>query len=291
MTNGAEGAGTYIDTHVHFWDDSVIDYPWLASVPAIAHPHLPTDLEQARAGVALELAAIVFEEADCLPAHALREAEWVTKLAKKEPRIRGIVAHAPLEEGERVRPHLQALAKLPLVKGIRRLIQGEPPDFCVQPEFVRGVQLLPEYGFSFDLCIYHPQLEKALDLVEQCPDVSFLLDHIGKPGIAHRFTQPWRVQLQELASRPHIHCKLSGVVTEADHQNWTRDDLRPYIEHVLDCFGPDRVIFGSDWPVVNLAADYGAWFDIVQDSIRHFSARDQRKIMHDNGARFYRLMV
>ena len=281
----------YVDTHVHFWDSSVIDYPWLEGASAISHPHLPADLEQARAGVSLELAAIVFEEADCLPAHALREAQWITELAQAEPRIRGIVAHAPLQDGEDARPHLQALAELPLVKAIRRLIQDEPLGFCNAPDFVRGVQLLPEFGFNFDLCIYHPQLGDVLELVAQCPDVSFLLDHIGKPGIAAGITQPWKDQLRELAGRPDIHCKLSGVTTEADHQNWNRDELRPYIEHVLDCFGPDRVIFGSDWPVVNLAADYLTWFDIVQDSISHFSAQDQQKIMHDNGARFYRLAL
>ena len=148
----------YVDTHVHFWDNSVIDYPWLEGASPISHPHLPADLERARAGVSLELAAIVFEEADCLPAHALREAQWVTELAQVEPRIRGIVAHAPLQDGEVARPHLQALAELPLVKGIRRLIQDEPLGFCTAPDFVRGVQLLPEFGFNFDLCIYHPQL-------------------------------------------------------------------------------------------------------------------------------------
>ena len=135
------------------------------------------------------------------------------------------------------------------------MIQDEPLGFCTAPDFVRGVQLLPEFGFNFDLCIYHPQLGDVLELVAQCPDVSFLLDHIGKPGIAAGTTQPWKDQLRELAGRPDIHCKLSGVTTEADHQNWNRDELRPYIEHVLDCFGPDRVIFGSDWPVVDMAAD------------------------------------
>ena len=210
-------------------------------------------------------------------------------MAQEETRIRGIVAHASLQDGEGARPHLQALAALPLVKGIRRLIQDEPLGFCTQPDFVRGVQLLPEYGFSFDLCIYHPQMGDVLELVAQCPDVTFLLDHIGKPGIAAGIMQPWKDQLRELASRPDIHCKLSGVTTEADHANWNRDELRPYIEHVLDCFGPDRVIFGSDWPVVDMAADYRTWFDIVQESISHFSAQDQQKIMHDNGVRFYRL--
>ena len=279
--------GRYVDTHVHFWDSSVIDYPWLAGAPAIAHPHLPADLERARAGVSLELAAIVFEEADCLPAHALREAEWVTELAQAEPRIRGIVASAALQDGEGAGP-AAALADC-AGQGIRRL--SRTSRWPSVRAGVCGGAATAGYGFSFDLCIYHPQMGDVLELVGQCPDVSFLLDHIGKPGIAAGVMQPWKDQLRELASRPDIHCKLSGVTTEADHQNWNRDKLRPYIEHVLDCFGPDRVVFGSDWPVVDMAADYHTWFDIVQDSISHFSVQDQQKIMHDNGVRFYRLEI
>ncbi|RME63007.1 MAG: amidohydrolase, partial [Caldilineae bacterium] len=242
----------YIDTHVHFWNPDHLTYPWLDQAPAIKRPFLPGHLAQATAG--LDLAGIVFVQADCLPEQSLAEAEWVTALAQVEPRIRGIVAHAPLEAGAAARDALAALQKLPLVKGIRRLIQSEPLGFCVQPDFVRGVQLLPAYGFSFDICIYHPQLGDVLRLVEQCPDVSFILDHIGKPAIKDGIREPWMSQLRELAAFPNVHCKLSGMVTEADHARWTPDDLKPYMEHVLDCFGPERTVFGSDWPVVNLAA-------------------------------------
>lgn len=279
----------YVDSHVHFWNPDAIDYPWLAGAPAISRPTFPADLDAARGELAYELAGIVFVEADCLPAHALREAEWVTSLAAEDSRIRGIVAHARLQRGEAVREELAALQKLPLVKSIRRLIQSEPLGFSTGADFVRGVQLLPEYGFSFDLCIFHSQLGDVLELVERCPDVSFILDHMGKPGIEAGLTEPWKSQIRELAQRPDIHCKLSGVVTEADKANWTADQVRPYMEHILDCFGPARVVFGSDWPVVNLAADYRRWFALATETISAYSPAEQQMILHDNAVRFYRL--
>lgn len=279
----------YVDSHVHFWNPDAIDYPWLSGAPAISRPTFPADLDAARGELSHELAGIVFVEADCLPAHALREAEWVTALAADDPRIRGIVAHAPLQKGEAVADDLAALQKLPLVKSIRRLIQSEPLGFSTGADFVRGVQLLPEYGFSFDLCIFHSQMGDVLELVEQCPNVSFILDHMGKPGIAAGLTEPWKSQIRELAQRPDIHCKLSGVVTEADKASWTAAQVRPYMEHILDCFGPERVVFGSDWPVVNLAADYRRWFALATETIAHYSPAEQQMILHDNAVRFYRL--
>jgi len=279
----------YVDSHVHFWNPAAIDYPWLAGAPTISQPTFPADLDAARGELSRELAGIVFVEADCLPAHAQREAEWVTSLAADDPRIRGIVAHASLQRGEAVRDELAALQRLPLVKSIRRLIQSEPLGFSTGADFVRGVQLLPAYGFSFDLCIFHTQLGDVLRLVERCPDVSFILDHMGKPGIAAGLTEPWKSQIRELAQRPDIHCKLSGVVTEADKQHWTADQVRPYMEHILESFGPERVVFGSDWPVVNLAADYRRWFELATATIAPYSPAEQQMILHDNAVRFYRL--
>ncbi|MFZ1757357.1 MAG: amidohydrolase family protein, partial [Caldilineaceae bacterium] len=275
-------ANQYIDAHVHFWNPNQIDYPWLVDAPAINRPTFPADLDAARGELSHELAGIVFVEADCNPAHALREAEWVTALAAQDARIRGIVAHAPLQKGEAAGEDLAALQALPLVKSIRRLIQSEPLGFSTGADFVRGVQLLPEFGLSFDLCIFHSQLGDVLRLVEQCPDVSFILDHMGKPGIAAGLTEPWKSQIRELAQRPDIHCKLSGVVTEADKQHWTAAQVQPYMEHILDCFGPERVVFGSDWPVVNLAADYRRWFALATQTISAYSPAEQQMILHDN---------
>jgi L-fuconolactonase len=206
-----------------------------------------------------------------------------------EPRIAGIVADARLEWGEAVRPQLEGLKHYPLVKGIRRLIQGEGLDFATQPNFVRGVQIVAEFGFSFDICIFHPQAADAVTLVAQCPDVAFVLDHIGKPDIRNGVMEPWAARISELAAFPNVHCKLSGMVTEADPETWTPDDLRPYAEHVLDSFGADRVMFGSDWPVATLASSYRRWFETALSFIDELSADEQSKILRENAIHFYKL--
>ena len=154
---------------------------------------------------------------------------------------------------------MEKLAEDTLVKGIRRLIQGENVDFCIQPNFINGVKTLARYGLSFDICIFHPQLANAIRLVEQCPNIQFILDHIGKPDIKNQLFEPWKQEIKTLADFPNVYCKISGLVTEADHENWTAADLQPYIEHVIECFGFDRVIYGSDWPVSTLASDYPRW--------------------------------
>jgi L-fuconolactonase len=277
----------YVDTHVHFWDPTELRYDWLATVPAINRPFLPADLLDAASDLQLE--KIVFVQADAAPEQAIDEAAWVSKLAVDEPRIAGIVADARLEWGEAARPQLEGLSTYPLVKGVRRLIQSEPLGFAVEDHFVRGVQILAQYGFSFDLCIYHPQLADVLTLVAQCPNISFVLDHIGKPDIRSGLMEPWKRQIAELASFPNVHCKLSGMVTEADHNAWQPADLRPYADHVLQSFGADRVMFGSDWPVATLASSYRRWFETALSFIAGLSADEQSKILRENAIHFYRL--
>ena len=163
-----------VDSHIHFWDPDNLQYEWLANVPPINRPYLPGDLLAAAKDV--DLQKIVFVQADCAAAQGIAEAEWVTSLAKDEPRIQGIVAFAPLEEGEAVRQHLQALSHIPLVKGVRRMIQSEGPGFCLNPTSCAAYRCWPDFGYSFDLCIVHHQLGDAIRLVAQCPDVSFILD-------------------------------------------------------------------------------------------------------------------
>jgi len=205
-------------------------------------------------------------------------------------RIRGIVAYAPLEFGDQARAFLEALLAVgPLVKGVRRLLQGLPVEFCLQPAFVRGVQLLPEYGLSFDLCIRHQHLANAVRLVQQCPNTRFILDHIAKPAIAVGMLDPWRQQLTQLAACPNVSCKVSGVVTEADMQHWTVQDIAPYILHTLEVFGEDRVAFGSDWPVVLQASAYRRWVEALDSLTAGLSAEGRRKLWAGNAERFYGL--
>jgi L-fuconolactonase len=178
----------------------------------------------------------------------------------------------------------------PRIKGVRRLLQGESdPNFALNDDFARGVQLLPEYGFSFDICIKHHQLPGIIKLVQRCPNTSFILDHIAKPDIKNGLLDPWRGQMRELASLPNVVCKVSGVVTEADHQNWTSNDLSAYVLHVLDVFGPDRVVFGGDWPVVLHASSYVRWVEALDALTSHLTLEEQRKLWAENARNFYRL--
>lgn len=275
-----------IDSHVHFWDPQALRYGWLDDIEPLNQPFLPHDLSAASHGVEIE--GIIFVQADCLPEQGITEARWVASLAKSDSRIRGIVAFAPLETPE-CEAVLQELATIPLVKGVRRLIQSEPLGFAQRPEFVNGVQSLKVYNFSFDLCIRHPQLPDVIALVRQCPDVKFVLDHIGKPDIAGQQLDPWREQLKRLADFPNVWCKLSGMITEADHTQWTVADLKPYVDHVLEVFGSERVMFGSDWPVVNLAGSYMRWLEALTILTSSLSEADEHRLFVENAARFYRL--
>lgn len=277
-----------VDTHVHLWDPGHLHYPWLASVPLLNKPYLLEDYNQATGSVQVD--KMVFLECDIDKSQFLQEAEWVTELAAIDSRIQGIVAFAPLELGDDARVHLEALAKNPLVKGIRRIVQGEPdPEFSLRPDFVRGVQALPDYGLSCDICIYERQMASTVKMVAQCPNVQFILDHIGKPQIVNHLMEPWRTELRQLAEFPNVCCKMSGLVTEADHKNWTPADLRPYIDHVIDCFGFDRVIYGGDWPVAFQAAEYPRWVQTLDEAVAGASERELRALYRDNAIAFYRL--
>jgi L-fuconolactonase len=277
-----------VDTHLHIWDLSRLRYPWLASVPKLNRNHLIEDYQQACGPV--QVGKMVFVQCECDPVQAPEEAEWVSEVAKKDPRIRGIVAWAPLEKGDAAEPDLVRLNDNPRVKGIRRIIQFEPDiGFCLRPDFVRGVQSLHAYGLSFDLCINHLQLANTIRLVKQCPDVSFVLDHIGKPDIKAGRLDPWRAELRELSRLENVTCKLSGLVTEADHAKWKPADLRPYLDHVVECFGFDRVMYGGDWPVSTQAADYPRWVATLDEALQGCSREDLRKVYVTNAEEFYRV--
>lgn len=275
----------FIDSHVHFWNPSQLRYDWLANLPDLNKTFLPDDLPQTLSNWQME--QLVFVQADCAPEQSLDEARWVSELG--DERIAGIVAFAALERGAAVRPQLEQLAAIPRVKGVRRLIQSEALGFSTQPDFVAGVQALSGFGLSFDICVLHHQLPDVIELVQYCPDVLFVLDHCGKPDIASGAIDTWRDQITQLATFEHVHCKLSGLVTEADHSNWTLNDLQPYVEHILESFGVKRLMYGGDWPVVKLAADYPKWFEAAQALISTLSETEQDAIFYDNAQRFYRL--
>lgn len=279
-----------IDSHVHLYDVKRLRYGWMAGAPMLAATHEMPEFDAARGKT--EVDGLVFVEVDIDPGLHIEEARYVAELATKDQRIKAIVAHAPVHEGNKIEADLVKFAAVEGVKGVRRLIQQEAdPNLVLSDAFLDGVRLLGKYGLSFDICIRHWQIQYAIELVKRCPDVHFIFDHIGKPDIRHGFFVPWASQLKELARLPNIVCKLSGVVTEADHKNWTRDQLRPYIDHVLDTFGFDRVMFGSDWTVCTLATNYPTWVAIVDDATQSASADEKRNLWRNTAIRAYRLAM
>src|SRR5688572_21207806 len=277
-----------VDSHVHLCDPKRFGYSWTRNAPSLNRRVLPDDLTKAAAPVKIE--QFVFVEVDVdVPQH-LDEASWVSELARSDPRLTGMVAALPLERGAAIEPELEQLARHKLLKAIRRLIQNQPdPDFCVRPDFIAGLKLLPRHDLAFDICILHHQMPNVLRMVRQCPEVRFVLDHIGKPGIKAGLIDPWRQHLRELASMPNVVCKISGVATEADHSNWTREQLRPYIEHAIESFGFDRIMFGGDWHVSELATTYPEWVEIVAWVVEDCTPEEKRKLFRDNALSTYRL--
>jgi L-fuconolactonase len=179
-----------------------------------------------------------------------------------------------------------------VIRGVRRLIQNQPdPDYVLKPAFLEAVRLLPKYNLSFDICIFHHQLPNTLEMVRRCPDVAFVLDHIAKPAIKTGLLDPWRQQIREMAAMPNVVCKLSGLTTEADHNAWTREQLRPYIDHVIESFGPHRVMYGGDWPVSELAGAYVRWLETLDWATASLSPSEKRDLFRNNAARAYRLNV
>lgn len=277
-----------VDSHVHLADPARFGYAWMKHAPQLNRVVLPEHLTAAAAPVKVE--QIVFVEVDVDDPQHIAEASWIQSLSRTDPRLKGMVAALPLERGKAIAGELDQLRQNSLLRSVRRLIQNQPdPDFCIQPAFIDGLKLLAKHDLAFDICIFHHQLPNTIKMVRQCPELRFVLDHIGKPAIKAGEFDPWRANLKELASLPNVWCKMSGVSTEADHQNWTREQLRPYMLHAIDCFGYDRVMFGGDWHVLELAGTYPQWVDIVDWATADASKDERRKLFRDNAISFYQL--
>ena len=278
-----------VDSHVHLYDTKRLNYAWLQAVPKINRTYVPSDYHKARAHV--EVDKYVFAEVAVDPGLHLEEARFIQEIADADAKLAGMIAHLPLERGPAgVEADLAALKKLPALRGIRRLIEIERnPAFCLEPPFLAALRLLPSHNLTFDICVKQFAMTYAIELVKRCPDVSFVLDHIGKPDIKNGLREPWWSQLREMARFPNVVCKLSGVISEADHASWTAEQVKPYMAHAIDCFGFDRILYGSDWTVSELTHSYPDWVAILDEVVAGASEGEKRKLYRDNAIRTYRL--
>lgn len=276
-----------VDSHVHFWDRQRLDYPWLDSVPAIGASHVPDDYWKEANDV---VGQIIFIEAGCAAPLALKENDWAIELAVHDCRIAAVVAQVPMNEGSETHRLLKSLAERPLVRGVRHILQGEADSkFCLGTAFLEGVQSLADFGLSFDLCVHHSQLPSVTCLVDRCPGVRFILDHAGKPDIRRHHLEPWKTHLRELAARPNVYCKLSGLLTEGDTEKWVASDFHPYIAQAVESFGVDRLMFGTDWPVCHLAGSIQDWIAVLGTILGDLPPPALEKIFAANARSCYRV--
>lgn len=277
-----------VDAHVHFWDPRALHYPWLAELPALERPFLPADYRAQTPDA--DATRVVFVECNALPAESALEVALVERLARDTPhvtvRIDGVVAFADV--ASRGAAALDPLPASPLVKGVRQNVQGHPPGYCRTPRFVEGVQETGRRGLAFDLCATHDQLGDVIALAERCPETRLVLDHCGKPPIRAGAWEPWATHVAALGAMPHVCCKISGLLTEAA-PGASDDDLLPYAAHAAACFGPERVLYGSDWPVLTLAGDHARWLAFAGRLTADWRDGARRAFYHDNAARVYGL--
>lgn len=273
-----------IDAHHHFWDYSREEYGWIdASMSAIARDFGPAHLAAAAGEVGVD--GVVSVQAR----QTLAETDWLLDLADRHELILGVVGWAPLAD-DGVADVLAGLATRPKLKAVRHVVQDEPdPQFLEGTAFNHGVGLLEQHNLAYDLLVFERQLPQAIAFVDRHPNARFVLDHIAKPRIKAGELSPWRENLTQLAERPNVCCKVSGMVTEADLANWTAEGLRPYFDAALQAFGPDRLMFGSDWPVCLLASGYAEWFQTVASWASELSESERRGLFGGNAARAYQL--
>jgi L-fuconolactonase len=272
-----------VDAHQHFWKYSEAEFGWIDdSMATIRRDFLPDDLKPLldETGIAATVAVQACQ--------TVAETDWLLQLAESNDWIAGVVGWAPLVSPS-VGQTLERLAANPKLKGIRHILQAEPSEYMLTDDFNRGVAMLRKFNLAYDVLIHQHQLPAAIEFVDRHPYHSMILDHVAKPLIKAGELEPWRTHIRELARRPHVVCKLSGMVTEADFSSWTIDGLRPYIETVLEAFGPQRLLFGSDWPVCAVACHYGKWVSVVQQFLALLSSDEQAMILGGNAIKAYRL--
>lgn len=273
-----------IDSHHHFWKYSAKEYDWINDdMKVIRKDFLPADLEKTIREAGVDGAVSVQAR------QSVEESVWLTELAEKHKFLLGVVGWVDLRSKD-VDKDLEKLAKHKKFKGVRHVVQGEPNiNFILGAEFNEGIKRLLRYDLRYDILIFEKQLKPSIAFVDRHPKQVFIVDHIAKPRIKERILSPWRENMLEMAKRPNVYCKISGMITEADWKNWTSADLAPYLDTAMEAFGPKRLMFGSDWPVMLVAGQYKPWVDLVKKTISRYSASEQERILYKNATEAYKL--
>ena len=272
-----------IDAHHHLWHYSAAEYDWIDDrMAALQRNFLPADLTAELAKAGADGAVTVQAR------QTLEETRWLLELAQSCEAIRGVVGWAPLAAPD-FEDSVAALATDPKLVGLRHVVQAEPKGFLDDPAFNRGIRTLQKIGLVYDLLILESQLEEAIRFVDRHPQQTFVLDHIAKPRIAAAVIEPWRTHIQELSRRSNVCCKLSGMVTEDSWSSWSMESLRPYFDVVVETFGPDRLMAGSDWPVCLVATSYPQWWQVLHNYFADFSKEERAAIFGTTAARIYNL--
>lgn len=272
-----------VDAHQHFWNFDPLRHNWITEeMEAIRHDFLPHDLKPLMDANGVNSCIAV--QAD----QSENETDFLLSLAAENEFIKGVVGWIDLC-ADTIHERLEHYSQFPKLKGFRHILQAEPIEFILKPEFQRGITALQVYGFTYDILIYPQHLSVIPDLIRGGNEQKFILDHLAKPNIKNGTSTTWATDLKQLASYKNIFCKLSGMVTEADHRTWKKEDIFPYMDKVLELFGPERLLFGTDWPVCRLAASYGQVCDLMNDYLERLTIHEQELIWGKNAALFYQL--
>jgi L-fuconolactonase len=274
-----------IDAHQHFWHYREPEYPWIGpGMDALRRDHLPAEFERLMQSAGLGGSIAV--QARQVP----EETAWLLDLAGAYPFIKGVVGWIDLCSPDRLHRQLELYSRHDALCGVRHVVHDEPDDmFMLREDFLTGISMLAGFGLVYELLLFPRHMPVALQLVERFPGQPFVLDHIGKPPIRQGSLEPWSTGIRRLAAFPHVFCKISGMVTEADWRTWKASDLMPYLDVVFEAFGTRRLMIGSDWPVCTVAAPYDRVITVVTDYLRRFSQEDQEMVLERNARRIYGL--
>jgi predicted TIM-barrel fold metal-dependent hydrolase len=286
-----------IDTHQHLWNLDRFRLPWHKRVPALAKSYVAADYQAATAqlpkiaGLPARIVKTVYMEVDLDPAQQVEEAQYVLDTCRQgnTPMSAAVISGRP--NADDFGRYLDRFKGNGYLKGLRQVLHVDttPPGYCLDRKFIQGIRQLGERGLSFDVCIRAKELPDAIVLVDACPDTRFILDHCGNPDVQAKDHSQWKTDIASLAKRKNVVGKVSGILASAKPGQWTADELAPIVRHTLDVFGGDRVIFGGDWPVCTLAGTLVQWVEALARILADQPIGQQRKLFHDNAARFYGL--